>query len=185
LPAVERIHSIEARMSLPQESTPPDRRGLLARLAGWFMFAGLASSYGACAAMAGRYLFPARGREKRWQYLARAADVAAGSSFVYRAPTGERIAVARRASAGTPEDFVALSSTCPHLGCQVHWEAQNQRFFCPCHNGAFDADGRATAGPPFEAGQELARYPLRIEEGSILIEVPIEALPRGTGERGR
>jgi Rieske Fe-S protein len=168
----------------PTEQGTPDRRSLFARLASWFMLAGMASSYGVLAAMAGRYLFPARPRERRWQYLARAADVAAGSSFVYRAPTGERIAVARRAAAGTPADFVALSSTCPHLGCQVHWEPQNQRFFCPCHNGAFDPEGRATAGPPFEAGQQLSRYPLRIEQGSVFIEVPMQALPRGAEGRG-
>jgi cytochrome b6-f complex iron-sulfur subunit len=153
-------------------------------MAGWFMLGGLVASYGACAAMAGRFLFPARARRKRWQFLARAAEVQAGSSFVYRAPSGERIAVARRAETGAVDDFVALSSTCPHLGCQVHWEPQNERFFCPCHNGAFDAEGRALAGPPFEAGQELARYPLRIEDGQVFIEVPLEALDGPTRARG-
>ena len=148
------------------------------------MLGGLLSSYGAFAAMAVRFLFPARARKRRWQFLARAADVGAGSSFVYRAPSGEGIAVARRAETGAVDDFVALSSTCPHLGCQVHWETQNERFFCPCHNGAFDAEGRALAGPPFEAGQALARYPLRIEDGIVFIEVPLEALDGATRARG-
>jgi Rieske Fe-S protein len=167
----------------PDPDSGPDRRTLLSRLAGWFMLLGLVSSYGACSAMAGRFLFPARERRKRWQYLARIADVPAGSSFVYRAPSGEGIAVARRAAAGAVEDFVALSSTCPHLGCQVHWEAQNGRFFCPCHNGAFDPEGRAVAGPPFEAGQALARYPLKLEQGLLFIEVPVDALGGATGAR--
>ena len=162
----------------------PDRRSLLSRLASWFMLGGLVASYGTCAAIAGRYLFPARARRKSWQYLARATDVPEGSSFVYRSPAGESIAVARRGQAGAPEDFAALSSTCPHLGCQVHWEAQKERFFCPCHNGAFDADGRAIAGPPFDAGQQLARYPLRMEHGLLFIEVPVEALPGETRARG-
>ncbi len=76
---------------------------------------------------------------------------------------------------------MALSSTCPHLGCKVHWEAPENRFFCPCHNGAFDPSGRAIAGPPAEAGQSLGRYPLRIEGGLLYIEVPTERLPGGEG----
>ncbi len=135
--------------------------------------------YGACSAMAARFLYPARRREKRWQFLACEREVEPGSSLAYRAPSGEAIAVARRGASGAAEDFVALSSTCPHLGCQVHWEPQNERFFCPCHNGAFDPEGRAIAGPPFEAGQSLARYPLKIEGGLVFIEVSMETLPRG------
>ncbi|MBI4577262.1 MAG: Rieske 2Fe-2S domain-containing protein, partial [Planctomycetes bacterium] len=84
---------------------------------------------------------------------------------------------------GAVEDFLALSSTCPHLGCRVHWEVQNRRFFCPCHNGSFDAAGRATGGPPAEAGQSLPRYALRLEGGLLFIELPVET-PSG-GSRGR
>jgi len=138
------------------------------------MAGGLGASYGSCGAMAARYLYPARPRELRWQYLTRLDALAVGDSLSYRAPSGERIAVARRAEEGAAEDFVALSSTCPHLGCQVHWQPGEGRFFCPCHNGAFAPDGRALAGPPFEAGQELARYPLRIEDGMVFIQVPME-----------
>ena len=140
------------------------------------MAGGLVAGYGACGAMGARYLYPATRRERRWQFLARVADVRVGDALTYRAPTGEHIAVARRAAAGTAEDFVALSSTCPHLGCQVHWQSGEKRFFCPCHNGAFDPEGRAIAGPPFEAGQSLPRYPLKIEAGVLYIEVPMEGL---------
>jgi cytochrome b6-f complex iron-sulfur subunit len=98
------------------------------------------------------------------------------------APTGERITLARRGAGGSAEDFVALSSTCPHLGCQVHWEPQNERFFCPCHNGAFDPQGHAIAGPPFEAGQSLPRYPLEVRDGLLFIEVPVEGLTTARAE---
>jgi Rieske Fe-S protein len=126
--------------------------------------------------MGARYLFPARGRERRWQFLAHASGVRVGESITYRSPTGERIAVARRAEQGTAEDFVALSSTCPHLGCQVHWQPGAGRFLCPCHNGVFDPEGRALSGPPFDAGQSLSRYPLKLEGGVLFIEVPMEGL---------
>jgi hypothetical protein len=62
------------------------------------------------------------------------------------------------------------------LGCQVRWEPQNNRYFCPCHNGTFDTTGKATGGPPGEAGQSLPRYGLRIDSGLLYIEVPVEHL---------
>jgi len=168
-------------MGSDAETPAPGRRDFLSRASTLLMAGGLATGYGACGAMGARYLFPAARRERRWQFLARAADVRVGESLSYRSPAGERIAVARRAERGSAEDFVALSSTCPHLGCQVHWQAGEKRFFCPCHNGTFDPEGRATAGPPFEAGQSLPRYPLRLEEGVLFIEVPMEALPGPAG----
>jgi hypothetical protein len=54
----------------------------------------------------------------------------------------------------------------------VHWEAQNERFFCPCHNGTFDAWGVGTGGPPGDAGQSLPRYELKVDGGLLYIAVP-------------
>ena len=42
----------------------------------------------------------------------------------------------------------AVSATCTHLGCQVHWEGKGTRFRCPCHGGVYDATGKVLAGPP-------------------------------------
>lgn len=171
-------------MPPPAPEPAPDtlsRRGFLARASSVAMGASLACSYGAFAAMAGRFLYPARPPLKAWLFVADVARFARGASMSYTAPDGATIAIARQGEVGKVEDFIALSSTCPHLGCKVHWEGQNQRFFCPCHNGAFDPAGKAIAGPPMEAGQSLGRYPLRIDSGLLYIEVPLEALP-GTEE---
>jgi len=140
------------------------------------MAGGLVGGYGACAAMGARYLFPSRPAERGWLFVARVDELAPGASIAYRAPDGRRIAVARQGNAGSVEDFIALSSTCPHLGCQVHWEPQNERFFCPCHNGAFDPSGQAIAGPPADAGQTLPEFALKIEAGLLYIDVPVEGL---------
>ena len=120
--------------------------------------------------------------------MAAVNDIEVGGAFVYRTPVGERVTIARQGESGTVDDFVALSSTCPHLGCQVHWQLAEARFFCPCHNGAFDAQGKPTAGPPAEANQELPRYPLKLEGGLLYIEAPTEKLaraesPEESGER--
>ena len=100
----------------------------------------------------------------------------AGAALDFEGPTGVKAVIARRAENGTVDDFVALSSVCPHLGCQVEWQAHENRFFCPCHNGAFDAEGKAISGPPAAAGQELAAYPLKVENGLLFIEVPVVGL---------
>jgi len=155
---------------------PNDRRSFLVRASSLGMIAGLGASYGTAGLYAARYLYPSKPRDKAWMFVARIADVAVGGSLRYTTPGGEKVALARQGSAGTVEDFVALSSTCPHLGCQVHWEAQDQRFFCPCHNGAFDKSGKGISGPPGDAGQSLPRYPLRVEGGLLYIEVPTESL---------
>jgi Rieske Fe-S protein len=126
--------------------------------------------------MAVRFLYPARDRAKTWMFATDLVRMKAGDSLTLRDPTGARIVVARRAESGTADDFVALSSTCPHLGCQVQYQAHKKRFFCPCHNGMFDLEGKATAGPPAAARQSLAHYPLRVEKGLLFIEVPIEGL---------
>ena len=160
----------------PAHGPTPDRRDFVATASSVAMVAGLAAGYGTFGTLAARYLFPARPREMAWLYVARIDDVKPGESVLYRSPAGERVTIARQGSGKQLVDFIALSSTCPHLGCQVHWEGPKDRFFCPCHNGTFDPSGRATGGPPGEAGLSLPRYELKIESGLLYIHVPIEKL---------
>lgn len=148
------------------------RRSFLTGVSRVAMAGGLVGGYGAFAAIAGRFLYPARTEERLWQFVAEVDGIAVGGSIRYSGPSGETINIARRGRAGGSDDFIALSSTCPHLGCQVRWEGQNNRFFCPCHNGVFDPSGKAIGGPPGEAGQWLPRYELRVDRGRLLIAVP-------------
>ncbi len=41
-----------------------------------------------------------------------------------------------------------LDIHCTHMGCPVGWNQGAKRFLCPCHGGAFTADGARQAGPP-------------------------------------
>ena len=74
----------------------------------------------------------------------------------------------------TEDGFKAFNSTCPHLGCKVHWEADRERFLCPCHNGEFDADGVAYSGPPADAGQRLAEVSLDIDEDAGVVYLDVK-----------
>lgn len=64
--------------------------------------------------------------------------------------------------------FLALSRTCTHLGCSVPWNAEKSKFICPCHGSTFDLKGEVLTPP---ATRGLDSYPLRIENGVILVNI--------------
>lgn len=161
--------------------TPRSRRRFTEHLSAAGAVVALTAAYGALAAMMGRFLFPARPPRKGWMFVAVEDRLRAGDSLLFETPRGATVNVARQGAAASANSFVALSSTCPHLGCQVFWEPQNDRFFCPCHNGVFSPDGTGIGGPPGDAGQSLPRYPLKIEAGLLYIEVDREEIALGPG----
>ncbi len=161
---------------------PVERRGILGWLASIGLIGGLAAAYGTFGAYIARFLFPARPTDRSWLFVTDLAGMREGDSLVYKTPAGAPVNITRRSTDVDAGAFVALSSTCPHLGCQVHWESQNNRYFCPCHNGVFDPTGKATEGPPADAGQTLLEYPLRVADGMLFIQVPVERLADGRGQ---
>jgi len=162
----------------PQDSnagSDPARRRFLSA-SSLAMAAGLAGGYGTFAFMLGRFVYPARASNRGWLFVCQVDQLAPGAAMDFATPSGQRIVIARQGDGTTAEDFLALSSVCPHLGCRVHWESNNDRFFCPCHNGAFDRQGNATAGPPLAAHQRLTRFPLKVENGLLFLEAPLASL---------
>ena len=162
-----------------------DRRDFLTRASSWAMAGGLVAGYGSFAAIALRYLYPTGEHDKGWRFVAAVKEFARGQSVEYTAPSGATVVIARQGESDEASSFIALSNICPHLGCQVNWEEQNNRFFCPCHNGIFDPEGNATAGPPGKAHQRLRRFPLRIIDGLLFIEAPLIAVGRAVALQTR
>ncbi len=74
---------------------------------------------------------------------------------------GEPAEVVRTASG-----VVARSLLCSHFGCRVHWEVAKERYRCPCHEGAFDREGRPLAGPPT---RPLRLLPVEVSGQDILV----------------
>ncbi len=153
-----------------------ERRSFLSTLSTAVMAFGITAGYGMFATIIGWFMFPSKGNRTIWQYVANLSEFPQGGSQTYEAPAGQKVVISRLEAKGAAEDFIALSSVCPHLGCQVHWESAKDRFFCPCHNGAFNSQGEPTEGPPKDANQTLSRYPLKVENGLLFIEVPSDAL---------
>lgn len=155
----------DARSAGQEERT--SRRELLAKVA---MGGGVAAAYGLLAVEGLLFLVPRRtAPPTRPIFIGRLADFPPGEVKTVHDLEGRAILIRR-----TPEGLQAFSSVCPHLGCQVHWEEDEERFFCPCHRGLFDAEGVAYGGPPGDAGQELARVPLRVDGGVVYMEVRVQ-----------
>lgn len=141
------------------------RRGFLAQVIGGI---GLLVSYAVFAGYAIAYLFPARPPQRvRRLFVGRRDDFPEGATRSLVDPRARTLLI--RADA---DGMKAFDTRCPHLGCKVHWEAENDRFFCPCHQGVFDRDGVAVSGPPADAGQSLERAEIEVEPGgSVFLRV--------------
>src|SRR5579864_663411 len=123
----------------------------------------------------GYLLGPARSGEgdNSWITLGPLGDFPEGETRLvnYRNPvttswdgqTGDVPCWVRRVSGTT---FQVFAINCAHLGCPVRWFAQSKLFLCPCHGGAYYADGSRASGPP-ERG--LFEYDHKIVEGSLMI----------------
>lgn len=61
---------------------------------------------------------------------------------------------------------VAFDHHCTHLGCPLSWSSGAQRFLCPCHGGAFAANGEVVAGPP---PHPMVTYQTKVEQGQIMV----------------
>jgi menaquinol-cytochrome c reductase iron-sulfur subunit len=82
--------------------------------------------------------------------------------------TGDVPCWVRRISGTT---FQVFAINCAHLGCPVRWFAQSKLFLCPCHGGAYYADGSRASGPPerglFEYEHKVSGDTLMISAGKM------------------
>ena len=152
-------------------SQNPTRRAWLASA---LMGIGLVASYGTLAAQVLSFLLPERLKPPTRRLFVGPFDrFEIGGVKTIRDLQGNSVMIRREA-----EGFKAFSSVCPHLGCRVHWEAEKEEFFCPCHRGVFDANGVATAGPPADAGQSLYPAPIVIDEENRIVYLEVK-VPKG------
>jgi menaquinol-cytochrome c reductase iron-sulfur subunit len=111
--------------------------------------------------------------DNSWISLGQLSDFPEGETRLvnYRNPvttqwdgqTGDVPCWVRRVSGST---FQVFAINCAHLGCPVRWFAQSELFLCPCHGGAYYANGARASGPP-ERG--LFEYDHKIDGGSLMI----------------
>jgi len=66
--------------------------------------------------------------------------------------------------------FQVFAINCTHLGCPVRWFQESRLFMCPCHGGAFYADGGRAAGPP---PRGLYVYEHKVQNGELHIKAGV------------
>ena len=64
-----------------------------------------------------------------------------------------------------PNEYIAVSTRCAHLGCPVRFVRAAGIFSCPCHGGAYDFEGKVIGGPPV---RPLDRFQTRVaDDGQV------------------
>jgi menaquinol-cytochrome c reductase iron-sulfur subunit len=158
-----------------RDSDQPTRRSFL-MLAPLGVFAAIATA-------AFRFLRPRiTAASNRWLDIAPVSELS-GSQPLSRKIVAEHVA----GWATTTEEhnvFVlpaksnqVLSATCPHEGCEVLWDGQQNQFSCPCHESYFAADGAKISGP---AARGLDQLPTRVQDGKLQVQY---GLPQEPGTR--
>ena len=66
--------------------------------------------------------------------------------------------------------FIALSIKCSHLGCNIEWDENDEKFVCPCHSSWFTINGDVMHAP---ATRPLATLPIIIENGDVKINTNV------------
>ncbi len=62
---------------------------------------------------------------------------------------------------------LAFNDTCTHLGCKVDYQPAEKRFFCPCHQSAFELDGkRKNLTPP----RDLDGLEAEVKDGVVWVK---------------
>ena len=62
---------------------------------------------------------------------------------------------------------LAVYHRCTHLGCTVPWDANQNKFVCPCHSSEFDMPG-AVKNPP--APRPLDLFTVSVQDGNVLVD---------------
>lgn len=119
-------------------------------------------------------LWKPRPREEEWRSLGRVGEFPVGEmrKIVVRLPEEkwgdalrEKAVYAWRPSDG---EAIVYSGSCTDLGCPLTYDPGSRCFFCPCHGGIFDKDGRRLAGPP---KRPMYRFTVRIVDNEVLIDL--------------
>jgi menaquinol-cytochrome c reductase iron-sulfur subunit len=64
-----------------------------------------------------------------------------------------------------PNEYIAISTRCAHLGCPVRFVEAAGNFICPCHGGVYGFEGQVIGGPPV---RPLDRFQTRIASGDVV-----------------
>ncbi|HWS23910.1 MAG TPA: Rieske 2Fe-2S domain-containing protein [Anaerolineales bacterium] len=126
----------------------------------WAMLAGLAALESGALTLA--YLQP-RLAEGQFGGIINAGPIENFPNNSVTHLTNGRFYIARMEDGG----MLAIYHRCTHLGCTVPWDANQNKFICPCHSSEFDLSGDVL-NPP--APRPLDTFALEIVEGQVMVD---------------
>ena len=135
------------------------RRDFLSNFA---MGVGLVASLGTSAVYGLKYLVPAEKKKKEIKVLmAKAGEIKNGEAKEFLDGQGRKALLVNQNG-----KIKAFSKICTHLGCEVEWKPEENIFFCPCHLGKFNANGKNIAGPP---PRPLDQFKVEVKDNFIYV----------------
>ncbi len=130
-----------------QEGKPIRRRSALNIILGFGIFAWLAGLFNIVLRF---FIPPQRKIAEKTVSLGKKDSIsknknynAKNQSLIF--PYGGRPAILIKDSEGK---YRAFTAECTHLQCIVEYQPSKKVFFCNCHGGAYDINGKNISGPP-------------------------------------
>lgn len=134
-----------------QDCMTPDKIPYIGRFSarrpGWYILSGF-GKWGMTSAMAGARILAAQvaGRD------CPEADIFSPSRRLTARAVKELAVHAAHTAAGLgkhllPSGNHGITLNCPHMGCRLEWNPEEQTWDCPCHGSRFDREGRLIDGP--------------------------------------
>ena len=63
----------------------------------------------------------------------------------------------------------AMWASCTHLGCEVSYDIEQDKWLCPCHGSLYNREGKPVQGP---AVSPLVRADVKEKDGFYLLHQP-------------
>lgn len=146
---------ISGRMNRETLDFMTTRRGLLKGIYSLFLAAGVGSL------IYGLYRFLAPGGVSAPAVEIPLSEIAATGDYAFQYGGSPGILIQ-----GEDGSFKAFSLVCTHLACTVAWIPEKKEFYCPCHDGHFDAEGNVLSGPP---PSPLERWRVQVKNDKVLV----------------
>jgi len=135
------------------------RRVFLNTLFGGWLFAFLSGSIYALL----KFAFPTLGKEPDFVVLNTNDFINIPPNSVKSFAWGGRVGLFFKKSNG---DIIALKGECTHMECNITYKQEDRRFYCSCHEGWYDEDGKNIKGPP---PKPLEFFDIKIEGEKLIV----------------
>jgi Rieske Fe-S protein len=110
-----------------------------------------------------KFSFPTLGKEPDFVILKRADFEDIPVNSVKPFAWGGKLGLYYKKENGTVK---ALKGVCTHMECNITYKPDEKRFYCACHKGWFDENGRNIEGPP---PRPLEIFDITIEGDRLII----------------